>query len=72
MENKLVMRKMMLARLMVLPTLMVITGLNLAKQKLPSVQLTEGSVLSSPHKEGSLSIMAAQDVNGGGCGKKGC
>jgi hypothetical protein len=56
MENKLVMRTMMLARLMVLPTLMVITGLSLAKQELPSVQLTEGSVLSNLQQDSGLYI----------------
>ena len=54
MENKLVMRTMMLARLMALPTLIVITGLNLAKQELPSVRLTEGSVLSNLQQDGGL------------------
>ncbi|MEG3862412.1 hypothetical protein [Microcoleus sp. herbarium12] len=54
MENKLVMRTMMLARLMVLPTLMVITGLSLAKQMFSSVQPTERSVLSNLQQDGGL------------------
>jgi hypothetical protein len=54
MENKLVMRTMTLARLIVLPTLMVITGLSLAKQMFPSVQPTERSVLSNLQQDGGL------------------
>ena len=56
MENKLVMRTMTLARLIVLPTLMVITGLSLAKQMFPSVQLTEESVFSNLQQNGGLYV----------------
>lgn len=45
MEKKLVIRTITLARLMTLPTLMVITGLSFATQVLPSALLTEGTVL---------------------------
>jgi hypothetical protein len=56
MENKLVMRTMMLARLMVLPTLMVITGLSLAQQMFQSVQPTKRSVLSNLQQDGGLYV----------------
>ena len=56
MENKLVMRTMMLARLIVLPTLMVITGLSLAQQMFSSVQPTKRSVLSNLQQDGGLYV----------------
>ena len=45
---------MTLARLMVLPTLMVITGLSLAQQMFQSVQPIERSVLSNFQQDGGL------------------
>jgi hypothetical protein len=47
---------MTLARLMVLPTLMVITDLSLAQQMFQSVQPTERSVLSNLQQDGSLYV----------------
>jgi hypothetical protein len=56
MNKKFLMRKMTLARLMVLPILIVITGLSLAKQELAAVQLTKSSVLSNPRQDGGLYV----------------
>jgi hypothetical protein len=54
MNKKPLMKTMTLARFILLPTLMVITGLSLAKQELHSVQPTERSVLSNLQQDGGL------------------
>lgn len=47
MNKKFFMKTMKLARFMLLPTLMVITGLKYVKQELPSVQIAQYSVLNN-------------------------
>lgn len=54
MEKKLVMRTITLARLISLPTLMVIAGLSFTTQVLPSASVIEGSVLNNPQQDGDL------------------
>jgi hypothetical protein len=63
MNAKLLMRTKKLARFMLLPTLMVITGLSLAKQELSSVRLTEGSVFSNLQQDGGLYAAKEQPDN---------
>jgi hypothetical protein len=60
MNAKLLMRTKKLARFMLLPTLMVITGLSLAKQELLSVRLTEGS-MSNLKQDGNLYVAKGQE-----------
>ncbi|NJK66099.1 MAG: hypothetical protein HC789_04665 [Microcoleus sp. CSU_2_2] len=63
MDKKLLMGTMKLARFMLLPTLMVITSLSLAKQELSSVRLTEDSVFSNFPQEGGLYAAKEQPDN---------
>lgn len=46
---------------MLLPILMVITGLSLAKQELSSVRLTESSVFSNLQQDGGLYVAKGQE-----------
>lgn len=62
---------MTLARLMALPTLMIITGLSFSKQESSSVQLTEGSV-SNLQQDGGLYVAKKQLDCGDPCVCRSC